>query len=141
MVPDISSALSEHDCTKLFGALQADLSWQWDSRFATALAEIRIEEKNGIGKILENHLGTAWTSGTIDTAPESVQRILFRLGGIMPGQLLYTAGLPRDGIVFCAWWPWGNGQTISIRLGTSQGGSGLLATLASPTPDNVLPYE
>ena len=93
MVPDISSALSEHDCTKLFGALQADLSWQWDSRFATALAEIRIEEKNGIGKILENHLGTAWTSGAIDTAPESVQRILFRLGGIMPGQLLYTAGL------------------------------------------------
>ena len=85
MVPDISSALSEHDCTKLFGALQADLSWQWDSRFATALAEIRIEEKNGIGKILENHLGTAWTSGTIDTAPERVQRILFRLGGIIAG--------------------------------------------------------
>ena len=132
MVPDISSALSEHDCTKLFGALQDDLSWQWDSRFATALAEISIEEKDSIGKTLENHLGTAWTSGTIDTAPESVQRILFRLGGIMPGQLLYTAGLPRDGIVFCAWWPWGNGQTISIRLGTSQAGSALLAALASP---------
>ena len=131
MVPDMSNSLSEYDCTKLFEALQADLSWQWDSRFETALAQITIDEKDGIGKTLENHLGTAWDSVGIDSAPESVQNVIARLGGIMPGQLFYAAGLSQGGIVFSAWWPWGNGQTISIRLGTSQEGSALRATLAS----------
>jgi hypothetical protein len=128
-VQDINSPLHENDCTELFKALHADLSWQWDDRFETALAQISIAEKDAVGKTLENHLGKAWDSATIDTAPEKVRHIIGQLGGIMAGQLLYAAGLPQDGIIFCAWWPWGNGQTISIRLGTSQDGSALLAAL------------
>ena len=35
----------------------------------------------------------------------------------MAGQLLLTSA-PSDGVgIYCAWWPWGNGKTISIRLG------------------------
>ena len=132
MVSDISNMLSEHDCTKLFEALQADLSWEWDSRFKTVLAQISVKEKDTIEKTLENYLGIAWDSVTINSAPESVQRILVRFGGIMSEQLFYAAGLAENGIVFCAWWPWGNGQTISIRLGTTLEDSTLLDTLAKP---------
>lgn len=129
MVPDSGGPLPEHDCTELFKVLQAALSWQWDNRFQAALSQISIEEKDVTRLTLENHLGTPWDSGTIDTAPETVRRAIGRLGGIMPGQLLFAVGLPQDGIVFCAWWPWGNGRTISLRIGTSQEGSPLLATL------------
>lgn len=132
MGPEMSKTLSENECTKLFEDMQAELSWEWDSRFETALAQIAVKEKNIIGKILENYLGTAWDSTSIYSAPDRVQRIIARLGGIMKGQLFYAAALSQDGSVFCAWWPWGNGQTISIRFGTSQEGSALLATLASP---------
>ena len=132
MDPGIKDPLSGNDCSELVAALQADLSWEWDSRFETALAQISIEEKNGICTTLEKHMGTAWDSVTIDMAPERMQRVIGRLGGIMPGQLLYTVGLPEDGVAFCAWWPWGNGKTISIRFGTNQEGSGLLNMLIPP---------
>ena len=96
------------------------------------MAQVSVKEKDAVKKILINYLGTAWDSVTIKKAPESEQRILERLGGMMSGQLFYTAGLPENGIVFCAWWPWGNGQTISIRLGTNLENSTLLDTLAKP---------
>ena len=141
MVSNITDSLSQYDYTKFLEELQAGFSWEWDSRFKTVLAQISVKDKNAVEKILVNYLGTAWDSVTIKKAPESEQRILESLGGMMSGQFFYAAGLPENGIIFCAWWPWGNGHTISIRLGTSQAGSGLLATLACPTPDNVLPYE
>lgn len=130
----MSNSLSTHDCTRLFEALKADLSWEWDSRFEAALALFPNEKKDEIGTILENHLGSSWDNSTIDRAPESVQRVLIRLGGIMHSQLLYAAALPQEGIIFCAWWPWGNGRTISIRLGTNPKGLPLLNALAAPKP-------
>ena len=132
MVSNITNSLSKHDGTKLLEELQAGFSWEWDSRFKTVLAQVGINEKDAAEKIMINYLGTAWDSVTIKKAPESEQRILVRLGGMMSGQLFYTAGLPENGIVFCAWWPWGNGQTISIRLGTNLEDSTLLDTLAKP---------
>lgn len=129
MVVEISGPLLAHDCAEFCKALQAALSWQWDGRFQTALAQINVAEKDAMLVTLENHLGPAWDSATIDTAPETVRCAIGRLGGVMPGQLLYAAGLPQDGMIFCAWWPWGNGRTISLRIGTSQEGSALLATL------------
>ena len=133
MVSNSSNSLSEHDCTKLLKELQSSFSWEWDSRFKTVLAQISIKEKDAVEKILVNYLGTAWDSVTLKEAPESVQHLLARLGGMMSGQLFYATGLPENGIVFCAWWPWGNGQTISIRVGTNLEDSALLDMLAKPT--------
>jgi hypothetical protein len=30
--------------------------------------------------------------------------------------LLFTSDPKRDALIFCAWWPWGDGKTISIRI-------------------------
>ena len=132
MISETINSLSEHECTRLLEALKADLSWEWDSRFEAAMAQFPAEKKDTMGAILENHLGPAWDGSSIDLAPEKVRRVLIRLGGIMHGQLLYAAGLPQDGILFCAWWPWGNGRTISIRLMTNPKGLPLLGALAAP---------
>ena len=132
MVSNITNSLSQHEGTKFLEELEAGFSWEWDSRFKTVLAQISVKEKDTVEKTLVNYLGTAWDSVTIKKAPESEQRILESLGGMMSGQFFYTAGLPENGIIFCAWWPWGNGQTISIRLGTNLEDSTLLDTLAKP---------
>ena len=39
------------------------------------------------------------------------------LGGLMAGQILFTSDPNRGVVLFCAWWPWGNGEKISIRVG------------------------
>ena len=35
----------------------------------------------------------------------------------MSGQLLLLSDSATDVLIYCAWWPWGNGLTISIRVG------------------------
>ncbi len=38
----------------------------------------------------------------------------------MPGQLMFTSEPDRDILLCFAWWPWGNGSTISIRVAAYQ---------------------
>ena len=101
---------------ELARVFQGVLSWQWESRFETILAEFAVDNKNSIRSILEQYLGNTWDSSTIGNAPGIVQTITDQLGGLMPGQLLFTSDPGLDTLMFCAWWPWGDGKTISIRL-------------------------
>lgn len=103
-------------CSELSKAFQGVLSWKWDDRFNTVLAEFKVDNKARIHEALERCLDRMWDSATIENAPEAVQAVISRFGGIMPGQLLFTSDPDQDALVFCAWWPWGNGETISIRL-------------------------
>ena len=54
--------------------------------------------------------------GLDDVDRKILHTIIDNFGGIMPGQLLFTSDPDGEALVFCAWWPWGNGETISIRL-------------------------
>ena len=106
-------------CREVFDAFQEELSWKWDSRLETVLAEFGVDNKDMVHEILERHLSITWDISNIDTAPETVQMISSYLGGLWPGQLLFTSDPNRDAFLFCAWWPWGNGTTISIRIAPS----------------------
>ena len=106
----------ENICRELSDAFKGVLAWKWDDRFQTVLAEFNVGNKARIHDPLASRLDRTWDSSNIETAPEVVQTIISSFGGIMPGQLLFTSDPDGDALVFCAWWPWGNGETISIRL-------------------------
>ena len=106
----------EHVCKQLALAFDGVVSWKWDSRFETILAEFAADNKERIRSSLEQYLAHTWDSSTVANAPASVQTVTNRLGGLMPGQLLFTSGPDQESFMFGAWWPWGDGQTISIRL-------------------------
>ena len=106
----------ENDCKELLRGLQGALSWKWDSRFETVLAEFGADKKDSIRKVLERYLKTIWDSSNIDRAPDIVRMINSRLGGLRSRQLLFTSDPEKEAFMFCAWWPWGDGETISIRL-------------------------
>ncbi|PKN53293.1 MAG: hypothetical protein CVU55_01340 [Deltaproteobacteria bacterium HGW-Deltaproteobacteria-13] len=112
--PDKSEV--ENDCKELLKAFKGVLSWQWDSRFETVLAEFRADNKDSIRTILDRYLSNAWNSSNIGTAPDIVQNIGNRLGKLRAGQLLLTSDPNREIFIYCAWWPWGNGKDISIRI-------------------------
>jgi hypothetical protein len=109
----------ENECKELLSGLQGALSWEWDSRFETILAEFGVDKKNSIRAILERYLKTTWDSSNIANAPDIVRMINNHLGGLRLGQLLFTSDPNRDAFIFCAWWPWGDGKTISIRIAPS----------------------
>ena len=57
-----------------------------------------------------------WDSANIATAPDIVRTINIRVANLRSGQLLFTSDPSPGALLFCAWWPWGDGKTISIRL-------------------------
>ena len=116
---DLNKSDLENVCRELLSAFQGVLSWQWESRFETALAEFSVDNKDKVRAILERYLNIAWDSSSIGKAPDNVQKIASYLGGLRSEQLLFTSDPNRDAFIFGAWWPWGDGQTISIRIAPS----------------------
>ncbi|MCE5213077.1 MAG: hypothetical protein LLG40_16165 [Deltaproteobacteria bacterium] len=106
----------EQNCKILSNAFEGLLSWKWDSRFDVVLAEFSADNRDRIRAILNRYLSITWNSLNIDQAPDNVQNINFHLGKLRAGQLLFTSDPTRDSFLFCAWWPWGNGKNISIRI-------------------------
>ncbi len=59
-----------------------------------------------------------WTSSTVTKAPPALREYVDRYGGLRQGQLLFSSGLLGGSLVsFGLWWPWGDGVTVSMRLG------------------------
>jgi hypothetical protein len=106
----------ENDCKELLSAFQGVLSWKWDSRFETVLAEFGVDHKDRVRALLERYLSITWDRSNIGNAPALVRSINIHLGNLRSGQLLFTSDPNRDVFIFCAWWPWGDGETISIRI-------------------------
>lgn len=111
----------ENRCNKISSALQGVVSWKWDDRFETVLAEFDVDNEDSVRAILERNLVTTWDSSNIDNAPDAVRRVNDNFSGLMSGQFLFTSDPERNIFVFCAWWPWGSGKTISIRIASSHG--------------------
>ena len=104
-------------CRELSRGFQGVLTWKWDRRFETVLAEFSVNQKDAIRAILERHLGATWDSASVGNAPEIVRTIEDYFGGLRPGQYIFTSNPSGEAVAFCTWWPWGDGKEISIRIG------------------------
>jgi len=106
----------ENEFKDLANAFREIVEWKWDGRFRTALAEFSADMKDEVLVILEQYLVSTWDSSNVKEAPDVVQEITRSLGGLMSGQLLLLSDSRKPACIFCAWWPWGSGTKISIRI-------------------------
>ena len=113
---DTQKAVVENDCKELLSAFQGVLSWKWDSRFEAVLAEFDVANKDRIHSILDKYFRIIWDSSNINKAPKTVKKINISLGKLRSGQMLFTSDTTQAAYIYCAWWPWGSGKTISIRI-------------------------
>lgn len=58
-----------------------------------------------------------YTHASITRAPQPLQDVVERSGGIRANQIALSIGPSAGLLVFGLWWPWGDGETISFRLG------------------------
>lgn len=108
----------EAPCRALFAALGS--TWGWDGRSSTVVLSFPRAQLGGILTRVSGVLGGSWTADTLHTAPARVQCIAEDIGGLRPGQSLLAAATPVDSpALFGALWPWGDGVTMSLRLGYS----------------------
>src|SRR5436190_9762135 len=58
-----------------------------------------------------------WTPSTLAGASPAVRGVAARTGGLRSGQRLLSSA-PVEGLIGVGlWWPWGDGGTISLRVG------------------------
>jgi len=114
MKPDKSEI--ELTCKNFLDAFQGKLTWKWDERTQTALAEINKDDEELVRNILHQNLNISWDDSNMESAPDTVRIIDSHLGKIRDGQELFTSDPDQAVFVFCAWWPWGNGKTVSVRM-------------------------
>jgi len=96
--------------------------WTWDERF-TMLASSFAKPKEMEARASAAHaLPYAWDSKSISTAPAGLQTIAERTGGLRKGQML-MAGKASGIVLIGLWWPWGNGENITLRIGLGEHGA------------------
>ena len=113
---DLDGSNIESICEELFGAFQGVLSWAWDSRFKSVLAEFSVDIEDSVRETLERNFSMTWHTANIGQSPDTLRFVNTHLGGLLDEQLFFTSEPTLEGFVFCAWWPWGSGKTISIRI-------------------------
>lgn len=96
---------------------QGVLSWKWDRRFETVLAEFSVDTKDQVRTIVERYLSSTYDSSNVGNGPDIVRSVETQFGGLWPGQFLFTSDPKREALIFGTWWPWGDGKEISIRIG------------------------
>ncbi|MFZ0482299.1 MAG: hypothetical protein WAL93_02825 [Desulfobacterales bacterium] len=101
---------------KLLSASRGVLSWKWDQRFEAFLAEFSADKRDEFRSILERDFSNVWDSSNIREAPDIVKMCNNSFGGLRSGQLLFTTDPSQDVFICGAWWPWGDGRTISLRI-------------------------
>ncbi len=106
----------KNKCQELLNEFDGVLSWKWDSRFNALLAEFPIGKQEEIRTILERHHNLEWDQISIRSAPEKIKIATGDLGDLRANQLLFTSDPENDVFIFTAWWPWGNGEVVSVRI-------------------------
>lgn len=103
-------------CKELLSDFDGVLRWKWDKRFEALLAEFSAKDKEKVSSILERYLNLKWDSDTIRKAPNVVKTNTGDLGDLRQNQVLFTSDPEENVFIFAAWWPWGDGEVISVRI-------------------------
>jgi hypothetical protein len=91
--------------------------WSWDSRFICVASTFTMEFETQAQKSALDALPAQYTQATLASASSRLREVAQRTGGLRPGQFLMAHG-PIGGLTaFGLWWPWGDGETISMRVG------------------------
>jgi hypothetical protein len=109
--------LLEARCKNIYADLSSLLFWEWDSRLNIPLAEFSKEHSGRVEAILAKEFEKKWDPRNLSTAPDGIKRIVDALSGLRDKQVLYTTDPDSEAVLFATWWPWGNNEKISVRIG------------------------
>lgn len=91
--------------------------FSWDGRLSCVVSSFSVQfEKEARAAYLEG-LPMEWTLANIAQAPPRIRAVATQHGEVRAGQILLTGGHVDSLLGFGLWWPWGNGETISLRVG------------------------
>ena len=97
--------------------ISSESQWCWDEKFNTALVVFDKCDRDVIYIPITQEFDTQWDFTTIEKSPPRFYTYFNRVFGVVPGQKVFTSTNASGTILFAVWWPWGDGEKISLRVG------------------------
>jgi hypothetical protein len=91
--------------------------WSWDPRLMCCTSSFTTEQEPQARKATGIALQHEWTTATLARGPQQLREVVDRSGGLRHGQLALSTGPVNGLLLFGLWWPWGDGETVSLRVG------------------------
>ena len=94
-----------------------DIYWNWDGRLQAAVVVVQSAASRIANESLVKSFDNRWDIESIQDAPSYVRELEEALSGLRQRQFIYTNAPDADGtVLYAAYWPWTNGDLISIRV-------------------------
>ncbi|WP_293747104.1 hypothetical protein [uncultured Paraglaciecola sp.] len=97
-------------------ALSSIVKWKYDDFHKVMLAEFSVDKQDQVLFTLQQVLPVSWDINTIKKAPGEVKHYAGSFSKLVKQQKLFSTSVERHPKVMAAWWPWGHGATVSVRL-------------------------
>ena len=91
--------------------------WMYDRRLKCVASSIPLAREADARAAMAEVLPVSFSVDTLAGAPEGVKALVEKCGGLRAAQLLFWGGPDDAAGVFGLWWPWGDGTTVSLRIG------------------------
>ncbi len=104
-------------------------TWSWDDRFHTVASSFARDLEPAVRTSVVHAFPRGWTAKSLTTAPPALLAIAARTGGLRAGQRLLGGDEVGEVVLYGLWWPWGGGETITLRIGLAN-----LPATADPVP-------
>lgn len=92
------------------------VKWQYNDFHRVMLAEFSVDKQQQVMAILQQHLPCQWDVKTVKKAPAEIHHKAGFFAKLVKNQLLLSLELKDNPQYMVAWWPWGHGATVSVRL-------------------------
>lgn len=106
------------DCyaKEVIEALSPMVKWKYDDFHKVMLAEFSVDKQDQVLFTLQQVLPVHWDAKTIKKAPAQVKHYAGSFSKLIRQQKLFSSNIEHHPKIMAAWWPWGHGATVSIRV-------------------------
>jgi hypothetical protein len=91
--------------------------WTYDRRLKCVASSVPLAREAAARAAIGEALPASFSAETLAGAGDSVRALVERCGGLRAAQLLFWGGGQDAPGAFGLWWPWGDGTTVSLRVG------------------------
>ena len=91
--------------------------WNYDRRLKCVASSVPLAREAEARAAIVEALPTSFSVETLPGAAEGVRDLIEKCGGLRATQLVFWGGGDDAPGPFGLWWPWGDGTTVSLRIG------------------------
>lgn len=104
-------------CRKICINIPDLYTWEWDEKRSMAVVVLQGEDAEMVFYPLFKEFRHHWNFTSKPPSTDGIQQYVDDQFGLMPGQVVFTS-YPLCNLVLCvAWWPWGEDEKVSMRVG------------------------